>query len=144
ECPQRLDAINDQLLASGLMGLLQAREAQPADDADVLRVHTPDYLQSLRDHAPAEGYYEIDPDTSMNPHTLPAAFVAAGAGIMAVDAVMKQEATTAFCSVRPPGHHARPSQAMGFCFLNNLAISVAYTLEKFGLKRIAIIDFDVH
>lgn len=144
ECPQRLDAINDQLLASGLMGLLQSREARPAHDADILRVHTPGYLESLRKLAPAQGYHELDPDTYLNPHTLPAAFLAAGAGIEAVDAVMNQQATTAFCAVRPPGHHARPGQAMGFCFFNNLAVAAAYALEKYKLQRIAIVDFDVH
>src|SRR3546814_2848048 len=76
--------------------------------------------------------------------TLEAAQAAAGAGIAAVDAIMRGEHRTAFCSVRPPGHHARPSQAMGFCFFNNIAIAAAYALEKYALKRVAIVDFDVH
>jgi len=111
----------------------------------LLRVHTPRHLASLAGHSPQSGYFEIDPDTLMNAHTLDAARAAAGAGITAVDAIMQGTGvTTAFCAVRPPGHHARREQAMGFCFFNNLAVSVAYTLEKYGLKRIAIIDFDVH
>ena len=144
ESPARLDAINDQLLAGGIMGLLRAQTAIPATDHDLLRVHGAGYLDYLKGLSPAHGYVEIDPDTLMNPHTLEAAYAAAGAGITAVDAIMRGEAQTAFCAIRPPGHHARPAQALGFCFFNNLAATVAYTLEKYGLNRIAIIDFDVH
>src|SRR5690606_15360656 len=111
ESPFRLDAINDQLISSGLHGLLDAREAVPARDEDILRVHTAAHLAHLRRIAPTQGYVELDPDTLMNPHTLPAALLAAGAGIAAVDAIMDNQAHTAFCSVRPPGHHARPGQA---------------------------------
>ncbi|MDS1141954.1 histone deacetylase family protein [Pusillimonas sp. SM2304] len=144
ECPDRLDAINDRLVASGLLDFLQEETASPASDADLLRVHPAEHIAYLRGHAPAEGYFQIDPDTLMNPHTLEAAWAAAGAGITAVDAVMQQTHRNAFCAVRPPGHHARPAQAMGFCFLNNIAIAAAYALEQYGLERVAIIDFDVH
>jgi len=144
ECPARLDAINDQMLANGVAGLLAPRDAIPASDTDLRRVHTLRHIKLLNAWSPAEGYVEIDPDTLMNPHTLEAAYAAAGSGITAVDAVMRGEAHSAFCAIRPPGHHARPGQAMGFCFFNNLAVAVAYTLEKYGLNRIAIIDFDVH
>ncbi|WP_442592438.1 histone deacetylase family protein [Parapusillimonas sp. JC17] len=144
ECPARLDAINDRLLASGLMGYLREREAVPARDEDILRVHGAGYLEYLRRKAPDDGYFPIDADTIMNPHTLSAAMAAAGAGIMAVDAVMNQECANAFCAVRPPGHHARPSQAMGFCFFNNVAVAMAHALETHGLHRVAVIDFDVH
>ncbi|HEY9281653.1 MAG TPA: histone deacetylase family protein [Eoetvoesiella sp.] len=144
ECPSRLDAINDQLLASGVLGLLGAKEASSATDADLLRVHTASYLTYLKNHVPAEGYFALDPDTLMNSHTLEAALVAAGAGVTGVDAIMRNEAKTAFCSVRPPGHHARPDQAMGFCFFNNVAVAAAYALEKYKLNRVAIVDFDVH
>lgn len=144
ECPDRLDAINDRLVASGLLDFLQERTASPASDADLLRVHSQEHIAYLRDHAPAEGYFQIDPDTLMNPHTLEAARAAAGAGITAVDAVMQQTHRSAFCAVRPPGHHARPAQAMGFCFFNNIAVAAAYALEQYGLERVAIIDFDVH
>jgi len=144
ECPQRLDAINDQLIASGLLGLLEEKQAMPATEQDVLRIHSPGYLRYLRTHAPADGYFVIDPDTSMNPRTLEAAWAAAGSGLTAVDAIMAGGAETAFCSVRPPGHHACRDQAMGFCFFNNLAVSVAYALEAYGLRRVAIVDFDVH
>ena len=144
ECPARLDAINDQLLASGLMNLIGHRQAQPAARADVLRVHAADYLAYLTAHSPSSGYFQIDPDTIMNPHTLEAAWAAAGAGITAVDAIMQGEYRSAFCAVRPPGHHARPSQAMGFCFFNNIAVAARYALDQYGLDRVAIVDFDVH
>ncbi|SHG86721.1 Acetoin utilization deacetylase AcuC [Pollutimonas bauzanensis] len=144
ECPQRLDAINDQLLASGVMPFLEQQEAPLASQADILRVHTHEHLAYLRSHSPAAGYFAIDPDTIMNPHTIEAARAAAGSGIAAVDAIMAQKARTAFCAVRPPGHHARPDAAMGFCFFNNIAIAAAYALEKYQLERVAIIDFDVH
>lgn len=144
ESPHRLDAINDQLLASGVMGLVCNKTAAVAARADLLQVHTPEYLARLEALLPAQGYAQIDPDTLMNPHTLEAAYAAAGSGITAVDAIMHCEAKTAFCAVRPPGHHAGPARAMGFCFFNNLAVATAYTLEKYGINRIAIIDFDVH
>src|SRR3546814_11253056 len=88
ECPRRLDAINDQLIASGLLGFLEEKQAEPASREQVLRVHTPQYLQYLHAHAPESGYFFIDPDTGMHPHTLDAAWAAAGAGVTAVDAIM--------------------------------------------------------
>lgn len=144
ECPERLDAIGDQLLANGLMDFLRTRTARRATPEDILRVHRPEYLAYLQEQAPGQGYVALDPDTVMNPHTLEAAWVAAGAGLTAIDAIMAGEASTAFCAVRPPGHHARPAQAMGFCFFNNIAVAAAYALARYGLERVAIIDFDVH
>lgn len=144
ESPARLDAIDDQLLMSGASGLVDPQQSTEASDADLLRVHTPEHLRLLQDNAPATGYVSIDSDTVMNPHTLAAARVAAGAGIRAVDAVMSGDYQAAFCAVRPPGHHATPERAMGFCFFNNIAVAAAYALDKHGLDRVAIIDFDVH
>ncbi|MVW78984.1 histone deacetylase family protein [Bordetella sp. 02P26C-1] len=144
ECPQRLDAITDQLLANGLMPFLTEQDAPPATREAILRVHGAKYLDSLYAQSPQEGYAQIDPDTLMNPHTMEAALHAAGSGIAAVDAIMQGQAANAFCAVRPPGHHARPNQAMGFCFLNNIAIAARHALEVHGLSRVAIIDFDVH
>ena len=144
EGPGRLDAINDQLLASGVMDFLTEKQAVPASDTDLLRVHAAEYLANLRAHAPADGYFAIDPDTVMNPHTLEAALAAAGSGLTAVDAIMQDGYRRAFCAVRPPGHHARRAQAMGFCFFNNIAVAAAYAMEQYGFERIAIIDFDVH
>jgi acetoin utilization deacetylase AcuC-like enzyme len=144
ECPQRLDAVGDQMLASGIMDFVLQRHAREATEADVHRVHHPEHVAYLRRHAPREGYFAIDADTIMNPSTLEAAWAAAGAGLTALDAIMADEARAAFCAIRPPGHHARPGQAMGFCFFNNLAVTAAYALEHYGFSRVAIIDFDVH
>ncbi|WP_124078360.1 histone deacetylase family protein [Pigmentiphaga humi] len=144
ECPARLDAINDRLLSSGVADLLLEREAPRAAQEALLRVHTVEYLESLMERAPAAGYAELDPDTVMNPHTYEAALRAAGAAIAAVDAVLAGEGEAAFCAVRPPGHHACPDRAMGFCFLNNVAIAARHAMAHHGLERIAVIDFDVH
>src|SRR5690554_4690219 len=145
ECPERLDAINDHLLSSGILPLLDTLDdPRPATEQEILRVHTPTHLQYLKKLSPTDGYAAIDGDTSMNPFTLQAAFEAAGAGIAAVDAVMAGTTRSAFCSVRPPGHHAESGRAMGFCFFNNVAVAAAHALDHYGLKRVAIIDFDVH
>jgi acetoin utilization deacetylase AcuC-like enzyme len=144
ECPQRLDAIADQLLASGIMPYLDVRQAQAATPDALLRAHTQAHLDTLRRSSPAEGYRALDPDTLMNPHTYEAALHAAGAGIQAVDAVMSGAAETAFCAVRPPGHHACRDQAMGFCFLNNVAVAAYHAMAHHGVQRLAIVDFDVH
>ena len=144
ECPQRLDAIADQLLVSGLLPFLVEQSAPAATREALLRVHGKDYLDSLHARSPDEGYTTLDPDTLMNPHTYEAALHAAGAGTAAVDAVMQGQAGNAFCSVRPPGHHARPDMAMGFCFLNNIAIAARHAMQAHGVQRLAIIDFDVH
>ena len=113
ESPQRLDAISDQLLTNGLMPDLNDQYAQQASDDDILRVHTSEYLAYLREHVPKQGYYPIDPDTLMSPHTLDAALYAAGASLAGVDAVMTGSAKTVFCAVRPPGHHTCRTRAMG-------------------------------
>lgn len=144
ECPERLDAISDHLLSTRLMPLLIQREAPMGSAADIALVHGEGYLTSLRERAPEEGYEQIDADTIMNPHTLTAAMRAVGAAVHAVDAVLSGEAQTAFCAVRPPGHHAEPNRAMGFCFFNNIAIAARHALDRCGLQRVAIIDFDVH
>ncbi|WP_091774655.1 histone deacetylase family protein [Paraburkholderia steynii] len=144
ECPARLQAIEDQLIASRIGELIERESAPLADEAALLRVHTKAHVDYLRERAPSEGYAEIDPDTSMNPHTWNAALRAAGAAVAATDAVIEGRYDNAFCSVRPPGHHAEPARAMGFCFFNNVAIAARHALEVHGLERVAIIDFDVH
>ncbi len=144
ESPQRLDAVHDQLIMSGMLDTLEPRSARYATEADLLRVHTPAHLAFLQASQPGEGLRALDPDTLMNPDTLAAAHAAAGAGLCAVDALMAGEHSTAFCAVRPPGHHASPARAGGFCFFNNIAVAAAYALEVHGLARVAIIDFDVH
>lgn len=144
ECPERLDAIADHLLATGVMPLLLEKEAPLARLDDVYAVHDRKYVEHLMAQVPEYGYQPIDPDTLMNPYTMQAALRAAGAAVAAVESVLAGEAGTAFCAVRPPGHHAEPARAMGFCFLNNVAIAARYALNHGGLERIAVIDFDVH
>jgi len=153
ECPQRLDAIEDRLLITGLDQALERREATAASMTDMELVHGRMHLASLRglsdglrDEIAAGGpsHAQVDPDTSINIHSWDAILMAAGAAIDATDAIMAGEMVNAFCAVRPPGHHATRSQAMGFCFVNNVAVAAKYALERHGLKRVAIIDFDVH
>lgn len=153
ECPQRLDAIEDRILSSGLDVALLRREATPAAMADLELAHGRMHLaalrglaDNLREEIAAGGpaHAQVDPDTSINLHTWDAVLMAAGAAIDATDAVMAGEMANAFCAVRPPGHHATRTQAMGFCFVNNVAVAAKYALERHGLKRVAIIDFDVH
>ena len=144
ECPDRLRAIHDRLVAARLVDFLWELEAPEVTREQLRRVHAAAYLDSLEQLAPISGIRHLDPDTVMNPHTLAAARRAAGAAALAVDLVVGGQARTAFCSVRPPGHHAESNRAMGFCFYNNLAVGVAHALAQHGLKRVAVVDFDVH
>ena len=153
ECPERLAAIDDRLLICGVADALDRREASAAALADIELAHGRNYVATLRGltatlreeiNAGGPSHVQLDPDTSMNIHTWDAALHAAGAALAATDAVIAGELENAFCAVRPPGHHACRDQAMGFCFLNNVAIAAKYALERHGLKRVAIVDFDVH
>ena len=144
ESPARLSSIQDQLIGSGLEPHLDYRQAPLASREAIARAHDQDYLDRLEKAVPAEGYEPLDPDTFLNPYSWQAALRAAGAVIEATDLVMRGELRNAFCAVRPPGHHARPGAAMGFCFLNNVAIGVHHALAVHGLKRVAVVDFDVH
>ncbi|MCD2518816.1 histone deacetylase family protein [Massilia sp. G4R7] len=145
ECPERLRAIDDQLILARLDGLLERRSAPLAEVADILRNHTPGALALVRDNVPAPGdYYPLDGDTILCHDSYRAALRAAGAAVAATDAVIAGEVDNAFCSVRPPGHHATPTEPMGFCFFNNVAIAARHAMEVHGLERVAIVDFDVH
>ena len=144
ECPARLSSINEHMRASGIWDELRCLEAPLADPDDLKRVHRAAYVDLIFDNAPTEGYAQLDPDTAMNPHSLSAARRAAGAGISAVDEVMAGRSMNAFCAVRPCGHHATQVRSMGFCIFNNVGVAAAYALQKKGLERVAIIDFDVH
>jgi acetoin utilization deacetylase AcuC-like enzyme len=148
ECPQRLDAIADRLIASGLDVALEHREAPLADLEPLARAHSTahvthlkDVLQRLQDSGERRA---IDPDTIACPATWRAALRAAGAAVAATDAVIDGEIDNAFCAVRPPGHHATRDAAMGFCFFNNVAVAARHALDVRGLQRVAIVDFDVH
>lgn len=144
ECPARLRAIEDQLIASGLMHFLNHQDAPRVSDEQLLRVHPQSYLDWVREQAPTTGLAYLDGDTALCPDTLEAAYRAAGAVVLAVDMVMKGEVENAFCAIRPPGHHAESARAMGFCVFNNVAVGVRHALEAHGLERVAIADFDVH
>jgi acetoin utilization deacetylase AcuC-like enzyme len=144
ESPDRLKAVNEEMRSSGLLEELRCLQAPLADAEDLKRVHRGAYVDLIFENAPSEGYVQLDPDTAMNAHSLAAAQRAAGSGIMAVDEVMAGRSANAFCAVRPCGHHATQVRSMGFCIFNNIGVAAAYALEKKGLERVAIIDFDVH
>lgn len=145
ECPERLQAIQEQLVATDTFAYLQMYETLAlATDEQIMRVHAEEYVNEIKSAAPQQGLVRLDNDTTMNPFTLEAAYYAAGAVIQATDLVISQQATNAFCAVRPPGHHATRNQAMGFCFFNNVAIGAAHALAQHRLERVAILDFDVH
>ena len=153
ECPERLDAIEDRLLATGVMDGLDRREAPLASTADIELAHDRQHVAAMRGladqvaedaEAGLQQYAQIDPDTALNPFSWSAVLHASGAVLAAVDAVVAGEMENAFCAVRPPGHHACRSRAMGFCIFNNVAVGAAYALRRHGLQRVAIVDFDVH
>src|ERR1700704_2501701 len=144
ESPARLNAVNEQMRSSGMLDQLRCLEAPLAEADDLKRVHRAAYVYLIFENAPTEGYVQLDPDTAMNPHSLSAARRAAGAGLLAVDEGMDGRAQNAFCAGRPCGHHATSMRSMGFCIFNNIGVAAAYALEKKGLERVAVIDFDVH
>jgi len=144
ECPERLSAINDQLLITGYLNFMDSYDAPLATVEQLSRAHSSLYVQELIAQSPAQGYHFVDPDTKMNPHTVTAALRSAGAAIQATDLVLEGAANNAFCCIRPPGHHAEHDSANGFCFFNNVAVGIRHALDVHGLERIALIDFDVH
>jgi acetoin utilization deacetylase AcuC-like enzyme len=144
ECPERLQAVLRGLESAHLASHMTVREARAATDEEVWRVHPGQYLAAIEAASPEEGYAFLDPDTSMNPSSLSASLRAAGAVVQATDMVMAGEVSRAFCAVRPPGHHATPRRPMGFCVFNNVAIAAAHAIERHGLERVAVLDFDVH
>jgi acetoin utilization deacetylase AcuC-like enzyme len=140
ECPERLSAINDQLLITGYLNFMDEYDAPMATVEQLTRAHSSLYVQELIAQAPKDGYQMVDPDTKMNPHTIDAALRAAGAAVQATDLVIDGSASNAFCCVRPPGHHAEHDAAMGFCFFNNVAVGMRHALDVRGIERIALID----
>ena len=144
ECPDRVTVIHDRLRASGLLDFAAIYEAPAATLEQLDRAHTHAHVLETQALSPQQGYAAIDPDTSMNPHTWNAARRAAGAAVLATDLVHSGSATRVFCNVRPPGHHATRSAAMGFCFFNNIAVGMRHALDVLGVERVALIDFDVH
>ena len=144
ESPARLNAINDRLHAAHLFDYLMHYEAPLAHRSQLVRVHDPAYIDAVEAASPYDGIVELDGDTAMNPHSLEAAYRAAGGAVMAVDRVLRGDVESAFVACRPPGHHATRNRSMGFCIFNNVAVAAAHALEAYGLARVAIVDFDVH
>ncbi len=146
EAPERLHAIQDRLISAGIEFLLRHYDAPLVHYDQLVRVHDAGYLRRLEASAPdhEEGINWLDGDTGVMHHTLPAALRSAGAAVLAVDLVLGDDISCAFCCTRPPGHHAGPDYAMGFCFYNNIAIAAYHALEQHNLDRVAIVDFDVH
>ncbi|MCG3201002.1 MAG: Histone deacetylase-like amidohydrolase [Gammaproteobacteria bacterium] len=144
ECPGRLHAIEDRLKAAGIMDYLHQYTAPKATREQLARAHSMRHVAEIFAAAPRSGLVRIDPDTAMDPHTLDASLHAAGALVLAADLVIEGRERNAFCSVRPPGHHAERDRAMGFCFFNNVAVGILHALDAHGLQRVALVDFDVH
>jgi len=144
ENARRISAIEDRFLVTGLLDVLRHIDAPEVTEHQLLRVHSAAHLETLDAMAPSSGYARLDPDTIISSDSLPAARRAAGAVVAAVDLVVGGEMESAFCCVRPPGHHAESNRAMGFCLYNNIAVGVAHALEEHGLERVAVVDFDVH
>ncbi|NQZ27180.1 MAG: histone deacetylase family protein [Colwellia sp.] len=150
----RLTAISDQLIRSGLDYVVRQFDSKPIDKSLLALAHTQKYIDFVFDNAPTEAKGEdkgeagenftVGEDAVMNSKTLTSILYSAGAAVDAVDLVMDGTLGSAFCATRPPGHHAEHDKGMGFCFFNNVAIAAAYAKQKYGLKRVAIVDFDVH
>ncbi|WMW82493.1 histone deacetylase family protein [Undibacterium cyanobacteriorum] len=147
ECPERLGAVNDHLLAKGLLDYMDACDAPLATREQLARAHSGFYLDEFAEIAqqvPEGGLVQIDPDTSINAYSYQAALRSAGAVVLAMDMVLGGKSPAAFCNIRPPGHHAERSNAGGFCFFNNVAVGIRHAVAVHGLERVALIDFDVH
>ena len=144
ERPARLAAVLQHLRETGLLDDLTVEEAPAAASADVARIHGETYLDELERLTPAAGLTRLDADTALCPRSLAAARAATGAAVAGVDRVFDTDERRVFCAVRPPGHHAEESTAMGFCLLNGVAVAAAHALARPDVARVAILDFDVH
>lgn len=143
ESADRFRAVKRALDAPGFAAL-ERRQSPLAEADQIARIHRKDYIAALLEAVPARGYVRIDPDTTISPGSGEAALRSVGAVVAAVDAVMSGAARTAFCAVRPPGHHAEPRRGMGFCLFNNVAVAAAHARAVHHVERVAIVDFDVH
>lgn len=144
ESPARITAIKNALSKQGIEKQLNIYEAPIATDAQLAKVHSIDYISRIRALSPKAGLVRLDPDTAMGPMTLSATLHASGAAILATDLVMQGKADNAFCCTRPPGHHAGRANSAGFCIFNHVAVGVAHAITQYKIKRVAIVDFDVH
>jgi acetoin utilization deacetylase AcuC-like enzyme len=144
ERPERLIALMGELERSGLLGQLGVREPAPAPVQSLTRIHSPEHVAHLSRLSGLGRMVSLGPDTSLSPATYRAACLAVGAAEEAIEAVVAGEVDNAFCALRPPGHHAERDQAMGFCYFNTVAIGARHLQERHSVKRVAIIDWDVH
>ncbi len=143
ECPDRIRAVKKAIDADRFDDL-EYREAPRATVEQISRVHDHRYVTRLLEAVPDQGRIQVDSDTSICPDSGEAALRACGAVVAAIDAVMDGDANSAFCAVRPPGHHAEPARGMGFCLFNNVAIGVEHARIAHNLQKVAVVDFDVH
>lgn len=143
ESIDRLRSVNDALADEDFKSLIR-QAAVDATDEQMAAPHSEQLVQAILEAAPDNGYRHIDPDTVMSPDTDEAIRKGAGALVSAVDAVVQGDAASAFCAVRPPGHHAERGRPMGFCFVNNVAVAALHARAQHGLEKIAVVDFDVH
>ena len=141
--PEQVARLEYILEALKDVNLLRVGAPMAADD-DILRIHPREHIKYLQDSVPETGFKSLDGDTHISSGSLTAAYRAAGGVLRAVDLVLSGEAKNAFVAVRPPGHHAETLSAMGFCLFGNIALGVKHALDFHGLKRVAVIDFDVH
>lgn len=144
ESPARIHAITRALADKNLYARLTPYAAPAATLSQLERVHTPTYVQKIHQLSPQAGLVRLDGDTAMGPMSLSAALHASGAVVLATDLVMQKQVHNAFCCIRPPGHHAGPANSAGFCIFNHVAVGVAHAISQYAVKRVAIIDFDVH
>ena len=144
ESPERLRAIVSRIQKTGTLSRLTQIHPLIASDDWVGQIHARKYVEDLKRRAPTAGYVSLDPDTSVSPGSIPAAYLAAGGGMAGVDAILSGSVDHVFCAVRPPGHHAEHDRAMGFCLFNNVAIAARYVQQRYQLTRVLIVDWDVH
>jgi len=144
ESPARMRAVLDYLPSREIWHHLTQHKAPLASREELYRVHDKEYVDAVIAAEPSQGRVFLDPDTSMAPHSLNAALRAAGSVVKGVDLVMSGDTNKAFCCVRPCGHHAEVGRAMGFCLFNNVAVAARYAQDRYGLNKVAIVDFDVH
>lgn len=143
ESVDRIRSVHQALKDEDFNGLLR-RAPVDATQEQMAAPHSSDFVAAILEAAPIDGYRHIDPDTVMSPGTDDAIRRGAGSLVLAVDSVISGEADSAFCAVRPPGHHAERDRPMGFCFVNNVAVAAMHARQTHGLKKIAVVDFDVH
>ena len=144
--PERADrlAAVHKIMSEERFQTLTREEAPLGEVEAIARAHPQDYIDAVREALPKDGLIRVDPDTVLSPGSWDAVLICVGAGMRAVDMVMDGTVANAFCAVRPPGHHAEPSRAMGFCIFNSIAVAGLHARAKHGAERVAVVDFDVH